>query len=657
MDAGIITKSLKVSDVKVTDVFWSKRQHLIAETVLPYQEKMLRDDPEAVAGGVEKSGVVRNFTLAARAVAENAMGKGGFYGMVFQDSDAYKWLEGVAYSHVQYPDKTLEVAAERLIDLICASQWPDGYINTYFTLEHPERRWQNLQECHELYCAGHLFEAACAYYECVGSPRLLNAAMRFADHIASRFGSEEGKTRGIPGHEEVEIGLLLLYHTTGKEKYKDLARYFIDERGRDPAYFAKEQAARGWSHFSADKPDPKYNQSHATVYEMPDAVGHAVRANYLFTAMADLAACDDDRRLYDAAVRLWKSATCRRMYITGGFGSTCVGESYTVDRDLPNDTAYAETCASCAAVFFAKRLLLTERKAEYADVMERALYNGILSGMQLDGKRFFYVNPLEVNPDTSGIVPECRHVLPQRPGWYACACCPPNLARLVASLGRYAWDEGDATVYSHLFLGSTFKGTFADVSCESSLPWEGSAAYTISPHEAGREFEFCVRRPWYAKSAALKLNGEVLDAPLTDGGYWSIKRAWQPNDRIEITFPMEAHRVWANPGVRADSGCVALERGPLVYCLESADNSVPLEDAKLPRTAAIRKQPAAPSLPEETVMLSADALSCVPPGSGDSLYSDTPPAEKPVTLHLIPYYAWGNRGPGQMRVWIHEAAL
>ena len=360
-----VLKEGLLNKVKVTDQFWHGYQELVMDTVIPYQEKILNDE----IPGVEKSHALANFRIAA------GLEEGEFYGMVFQDSDVAKWLEGVAYALEVRPDPELEERADKVIEIIEKAQQDDGYLNTFFTIKEPEHRWQNLQECHELYCAGHMMEAAVAYYEVTGKDRLLHVMERMAEHIEKRFGTEEGKEPGIPGHQEIELGLLRLYEVTGKENYKDLARYFIEQRGKDPDYFVKEKEKRGWVHFNMDVNNREYNQAHATVYEQKEAVGHSVRAVYMYTAMAELASLYKDERLYQACRDLWENMTQKRMYITGGIGSTVDGEAFTVDYDLPNDTVYAETCASIGLVFFARKMLDNEMDGRYADVMERALYN------------------------------------------------------------------------------------------------------------------------------------------------------------------------------------------------------------------------------------------------------------------------------------------
>lgn len=642
-------ESIRINQVRIEDEFWTRVQEKIVDTVIPFQERVLNDEEP----DVEKSHAIENFRIAAGLCA------GEFYGMVFQDSDVAKWLEGAAYSLIVKPDEKLEERMDAIIGIIEKAQQPDGYLNTYFTIKEPEHRWQNLEECHELYCAGHMMEAAAAYYETTGKDRLLRVMERFADHIIARFG--EGKEHGIPGHQEVEIGLMRLYHVTGKEKYRNMARYFLEERGKNPEYFYEEKRKRGWSHWGTynpnDKPNTLYTQSHKTVYEQTEAVGHSVRAVYMYTAMADLAGADNDEKLYAACRTLWKSIVEKRMYLTGGVGSNADGEAFTIDYDLPNDMAYAETCASIGMVFFAKKMLDIEPVGEYADIMERELYNGILSGMQLDGKRFFYVNPLETNQEVSGKISGYKHVLSERPGWYSCACCPPNLVRLITSLGGYAWGESTDTIYSHLFLGQEASLDKADITVKSSYPWEGSVTYHVKAKTKDR-FTIAIHIPGFvetgkdAEKTAIAVNGEQVDinSHLKEG-YLYLNRIWGAEDVIEIRFHLKVRKIYTNPLVREDAGCTALMRGPVVYCFEDVDNGDNLWTLRLPGNAAPKAIRCGTGLLDGTVILKMDGYRMK---SESALYMEERPQMEQTELTAIPYYAWANRGGGQMRVWVHE---
>lgn len=639
-------------DTRVTDGFWSAFIRLVRETVIPYQWEALNDRvPDA-----EPSHAIRNFRIAA------GWEEGEFGGMVFQDSDVAKWLEAVSYSLATHPDPELERIADDVIDLIVAAQREDGYLNTYFTIKEPGRRWTNLTDCHELYCAGHMIEAAVAYHEATGKRKLLDAMCRFADHIDAVFGPEEGKLRGYDGHQEIELALVKLYRATGNERYLRLSRFFIEERGREPNFFLQEFDREGYErHWESEKgkrPDLAYHQAHVPVRRQEVAVGHAVRAVYMYAAMADLAREFGDGSLKAACERLWRNVTRKQMYITGGIGSTRHGEAFTFDYDLPNDTAYAETCASIGLVFFAHRMLRLEPKAEYADVMERALYNVVIGSMAADGRHFFYVNPLEVWPDACRKNPGKHHVEPVRQPWFGCACCPPNLARLIASLGRYIWTADERTLYAHLYIGNetmvTPGGTPVRVRMESALPWDGKASLTVSPESPAR-FRLALRLPgWLAGRPSVRLNGEDVRDAREENGYLVMERTWQNGDTVELVFPMEAAWMEAHPEVRADRGKVALVRGPLVYCFEEADNGrllaalsvspdtkpeVRMEDTAWGRIAVIR----------------AAGWRDDPEPFGDDLYRRARTAKRPVTLAAIPYYLWGNRGEGEMTVWIRSA--
>lgn len=634
-----IADEVTVKQVHIKDDFWSEIQNRIINVVIPFQEHVLNDEVE----GVAKSHAIENFRIAA------GLSTGEFYGMVFQDSDVAKWLEAVAYSLVVHPDAELEKRADEVIETIEKAQQEDGYLNTYFTIKEPEHRWQNLQECHELYCAGHMMEAAVAYYDATGKDKLLKVMERMADHIDRRFGPD--KITGIPGHQEVEIGLMRLYHTTGEERYCNLAEYFINERGKNPNFFYEESQKRGWTHFGIDPKDTVYNQSFATVYDQKEAVGHSVRAVYMYTAMADIAGTTGDERLYQACVDLWKNMTEKRMYLTAGIGSTGELEAFTKDYDLPNDMVYAETCASIGLIFFAKQMLELEANGKYADVMERAFYNGTISGMQADGKRFFYVNPLEVNPGISGVVPGYKHVLPERPGWYACACCPPNLVRLITSLGKYVWDETDDTIFSHMFVGQKAELEKADIDVESSYPWEGKVTYHVHSKKE-EEYTLAIHIPGYLKDICVKVNGEQIEwKKFMKNGYLYLTRKWGES-QVEILFDLEVRKVYANKNVREDAGKVALMRGPFVYCFEGVDNGNDLQamciDADTQAETFVGKE----GVLKDKVCIHVQGYE--DERESDALYSEEKPDYQPHELTAIPYYLWGNRGVNQMRVWMLE---
>ena len=615
--------------------FIEKYQNIVSDTVIPYQYSVLWDRAE----GAEKSHVVKNFINGAKSLRGEDTGD-GFYGMVFQDSDAYKWLEAVAYSLALRRDENLERNADELIGIIAAAQDEDGYLNTYFTIKDREKRWTNLLEGHELYCSGHLIEAACAYFEATGKRRLLDAAVRNAECIYERFITQGNK--GIPGHPEVELALLKLYRLTKNSHFLELAEMFIDERGKDPAFFAKEAEKRSWTVWGSDPWSNDYRQSAKPVREQSEATGHAVRAVYLYTGMADLAAETGDRELLAACRRLWDSIVRRRMYITGGIGSTGMGEAFTVDYDLPPDTAYCETCASCGLIFFAERMLENEISGEYADIMELAFYNTVLAGMQLDGKRFFYVNPLEVDLGITGKACTHTHVLPSRPQWYACACCPPNVARLVGSIGKYAYGENDGTAYCHLFAaGKVEFSNGLSLECRTDYPYEMAVRYSVTG--SGR---LAVRIPKWSRNHTLRVDGSEVTV-LSENGYFYL--TVNGRAEVELTLDGEPRYVRASCKVPRLTGMTALMRGPLVYCFEGADNGS-VRDLRLDRSAVPAVGEFEPELLGGTVRLTAKAYRA---SDCEELYSSEPEVFTPCEAAAIPYFTWGNRGENEMRVWLN----
>ncbi len=616
--------------------FAEKYQRLVADTVIPYQYDILRD----AVPGAEESHAIKNFINAGRALRGEDTGD-GFRGMVFQDSDAAKWLEAAAYSLAVFPSDELEREADAFIDVIAAAQDEDGYLDTRFTIKDREKRWTDLLEAHELYCMGHMMEAAAAYFEATGKRKLLDVMTKCALHIYRHF-VEEGRD-GYSGHPEVELALVRMYRATEERKLLELAKHFVDVRGREPYYFEREARERDWEVWGNDASDREYQQSHAPVREQQDAVGHAVRAMYLYSGMADVAAETGDAELSAACRRLWESVTQKRMYVTGGVGSTVHGEAFTVDYDLPSDTAYAETCASVGLIFFAMRMLEREHDGEYADVMERAFYNTVLAGMSLDGKRFFYVNPLECVPGISGAAATERHVLCERPGWFACACCPPNAARLIASLGKYAYGETHDTAFCNMFLaGEVEFANGVSLECSTGYPYGFEVRYDV--RSGGR---IAVRIPgWSRNKFTVELNGqEYVCEP--EKGYVYIDA--EDGDRITVTLDDAPRYVYASPKVPALSGKIAVERGPLVYCFEGADNGGDVLSLSLRRGGRLRAEKFDPNMLGGTAVISAEALRTADPGA---LYTSEEPERTPVTARAVPYYTWANRGVNQMRVWM-----
>ena len=638
--------AIPLSKVSVKDQFWTKLQNLVIDVMLPYQADVFEDKTESAT----KSHAIRNFKIAAREM------EGEFYGMVFQDSDVAKWLESVGYALTVKPNPKLEEKADEYIDLIGRAQEEDGYLNTYFSIKEPEKKWQNLQECHELYCNGHMIEAAVAYFEATGKDSLLKIMQKTAKLICDRFGAD--KIRGIPGHQEIELALLRLYQITGEKSYLDTARYFLEERGTKPNFFEEELKKREWQHkwesnFTMDPLNTHYAQNHKPAKEQDIAVGHSVRAVYMYAAMALLSSVTGDEEWLNACKQLWRNIVSKQMYITGGIGQTVRGESFTIDYDLPNDTVYAETCASIAMVFFARYMNEIEPIGEYGDIIEKMLYNGALSGMQQDGKRFFYVNPLEVVPGISGELFGHEHVKTTRPEWYTCACCPPNLARLITSLGQYIWSQNDRAVFCHQFISSRVESKAAGgvtVVCISDFPWKNEAGFVFHPKARQDTFTFAFRIPAWSSQTSFLVNGFPVAYEI-ENGYCYIKRKWRDGDTLVITFDMKPKRVYTNAKVRDNAGQVALMRGPVVYAFEEVDNGADLSALRLPRDSAIYETEQLLEGVGRVVMLEIEGKRME---SSKNLYETTPPKAINTRLVAVPYYAWGNRKPGGMRVWMVE---
>ncbi|RKD30181.1 glycoside hydrolase family 127 protein [Lacrimispora algidixylanolytica] len=673
MDKNKYNNPLPLSQIEITDYFWEQELNLVRKEMIPYQWKALNDQVADAA----PSYCIRNFKVAGRlnekrkrlgeAFEEPSYTYRGFevlpedpkdlkeqfYGFVFQDSDLYKWLEAVAYSLEQYPDQELQKTAEEAIDLIINAQQEDGYLNTYYMINGKDMAFTNLRDHHELYCFGHLAEAAVAYYQATGNDKLLKAAERFADCIAARFGEAEGKCKGYPGHEIAEMALVRLYEATGNKTYLSLSSFFINERGTRPYYFDQEHP-EAVKKGQEGKIRYEYHQAHVPVRKQEEAVGHAVRGGYLYSGMADAARCLEDETLYEACKQLWNSIVSKKMYITGGIGSTHIGEAFSFNYDLPNDTAYTETCASISLMFFARRMLQINPESRYGDVMELALYNTVLSGMALDGKSFFYVNPLEVLPEASRRDERKAHVKTVRQKWFGCACCPPNLARLLSSIGLYAYTESEDTLFIHLYIGGSIEkkvnGTVAKISIHSDLPWKEDVDIKIQG--TGEVFTVAVRIPGWGKEYEL-LCADGVEKKESQGYLYLTKR-WEKGEELKLHFPMKIRRLEANPLVRETIGKIAIMRGPIVYCMEEVDNGANLHllSANKVGSAEIEEREIAGTM-----------MTCIKMGGyrqivsqeEATLYHDASEEYKEVLkLSFVPYYAWANRGENEMQVWVRK---
>lgn len=635
----------ELGQVKINDALWSRYTDMVADIIVPYQWDILNDRvPDAVA-----SHCLDNFRIAAGEL------QGEHQGVPFMDPDVYKWLEAVSYCIQNGSGSRFEKIADDVIALIGRAQQSDGYLNTYFTVAEPNARWTNLVEGHELYSAGYLIEAAVAYYKATGKDALLTIARRFADLICSVFGPGEGQIKGYPGHQEIELALVKLYRCTGEKRYLSCAKFFIDERGKSPNYFEAEIKKRNGCVLIPEFRDYelKYAQAHMPVRDQHTAEGHAVRAMYLYCGMADIALEYEDKELYETCQELWRNVTEKRMYITGGIGSSGFFERFTTDYHLPNDSAYCETCASIGLALFGRRMFSIEQDAAYYNIVERALYNTILAGISLEGDRYFYVNPLEVWPEACMEATSLGHVKPVRQRWFDVACCPTNVARTLASLGQYIYAQDSDTLYINLFISSSYKtavaGMQTELTMESSFMRNGEVSITVKA-EQSRPVTLAIRIPQYADEATFLMDG-VLLTPDVVHGYAYIRGDFSGEHTITYRMKIEPRWIAANPSVRADSGKTALMKGPYVYCLEEADNGKNL--------ASVFVRPGVPvkefeniKLPGDLPVLTYEGEKLEREGWDDNcLYGKAHFETKPAALFAVPYCLWGNRKPGEMTVW------
>lgn len=582
-------EQIDFSHVKINDNFWSPRLSKHVSATLPVCIDQIEN----------QTGRIRNFENAAK-------GEGEHSGIFFDDSDVYKALEGMAYSLINNPDPELEKKADEWIDKFAAAQQPDGYINTFYTLTGLDKRWTNMDK-HEMYCAGHMIEAGVAYYQATGKRKLLDVCIRMTDHMMSQFGP--GKRHWVPGHEEIELALVKLYQTTQEQKYLDFAYWLLEERGHGHGTMGDE-----------GKWNPVYYQDIVPVRQLTDISGHAVRCMYLYCGMADVAALKNDTGYIAAMDRLWDDVVHRNMYITGGVGSSHDNEGFTEDYDLPNLDAYCETCASVGMVLWNQRMNQLTGDSKYIDVLERSLYNSALAGISLGGDRFFYVNPLESKGD--------HH----RQEWYGCACCPSQLSRFLPSIGNYIYASSDDALWVNLYIGNTGQIRIGETDIlltqETDYPWDGSVKLTISTSQP-LEKEIRLRIPNWCKTYDLSINGKRINVSEEKG--YAVIKDWKSQDVIALDMDMPVEIVAADPHVKENFGKRAIQRGPLVYCMEEIDNPVYFDQIQL-----------SPSTTFQTAFAS-DIL------NGIKTIKTNGRAQSAT---FIPYYAWDNRKAGKMRVWI-----
>jgi DUF1680 family protein len=601
-------RAVPLRQVEIRDPFWAPRIEINRTSTLPHDLKMCED-----------TGRISNFDKAAGRM------EGDYEGRFYNDSDVYKILEGAAYTLMLHPDPALEARIDAIIEKIATAQQPDGYIYAYYTVMDPDKRWTNLADMHELYCAGHMFEAAVAWANATGRTNFLDVARKMADNINSVFGFDQ--RIGTPGHEEIELALVKLYRETGEERYRKLAEFFVAARGTGP------------------EPKSPYRQDDKPVKEHEEIVGHAVRAMYLYSGVADVAALTGDADYIKVLERIWQDVVHRKVYVTGGVGAEHRGEAFGGAYHLPNDSAYAETCAGIGLALWNHRLLLLHGEGRFADVLEKVLYNALPASVSLKGDTFFYVNPLE----SSG-----KH---HRQPWYGTACCPSNVVRVVPQVGSYVYATGDDGIWVNLYMANTGRIELGDgevqLAQETQYPWDGAVKLTVTPEKA-RSFALHLRRPGWCNEMAVRMNGDALERTDVNDGYIALARTWKPGDVVEIDMAMPVQRMVAHPKVESNRGRVALQRGPIVYCFEAVDNGGSVFDKVLPRDAKLSAEHRSDVLGGVTVV-KARGLSYQPLNWEGELYQPAPEdAGRPVELTAVPYAVWDNREAGEMTVWIPE---
>lgn len=621
-------RTVPLDGVLLQEGFWSQRQEINRNVSLLFGYAQL-----------EKSGNFNNLRLAA------GTGEGEYRTPMFMDSDIYKWLEAVGYELAANPNPELEAMADKAIDLLEAAQADDGYLDSYWQVVKPDQRWSDIEHGHELYCAGHLFQAAVAYARGTSDLRLLGIACRVADNIDSVFGPD--KRHSTPGHPEIEMGLIELYRETGEKRYLDLGLFFLDERGKGHL-----KAVYNWT-------PTKYYQDHVPVREASTMEGHAVRQLYLTAGVTDAYLETGEQALFDAMLRQWHDMTERKMYITGGLGALHQGEAFGEPYELPNDSCYCETCAQIASIMWSWRMLMATGESRYADLLEKTLYNGFLSGISLDGQRYFYVNPLlSRGPDRIDF-----YKVIERPEWYGCACCPPNVMRLLASLSHYFTSTDESGIQIHQYAPAKLdlslnSGASVQIDMQANFPWDGAVKLSVDGTD-GSEWTLRMRVPSWCEGAVFEVNGVVV-TPVFEQGYATLARAWQPGDIVDLDMAMKPVLMTGHPRVDEIRGAVAIQRGPLVYCLEEVDQDATVDlldvqiDANGPLVDAWNPDLLGGVVTVEAVGSTVD-LDAWAGGMYRPYATVRNTHSAPLTLRAIPYYAWANRGANAMRVWLPKA--
>ncbi|MCD7111386.1 glycoside hydrolase family 127 protein [Rhizobium sp. DKSPLA3] len=620
--------------VDFTGGFWESWSNTVRNVTIPTQHMRLEEE-----GFLEVLDFDKPPLPLVRRIQPSGLSMQHFF-----DSDFGKWIEAASYTLKAHPNAEIEAKIDAIVEKLEQGQMADGYLNSWFIRREPEKRWTNLRDLHEMYSMGHLLEGAVAYFGATGKRRFLDVMIRAVDQIIDTFGPEPGKLRGYDAHEEIELALVKLYRVTRDPRHLALATYFVNERGQMPSYYDEEARRRDENPEDYVYQTYAYSQAHMPVREQTKVVGHAVRAMYLFSAMIDLAHENDDPTLKAACERLFDNLTGRQLYVTGGLGPSASNEGFTREYDLPNETAYAETCAAVALGFWSHRMAQLDLDAKYTDKLETVLFNGALSGISRDGEHYFYENVLE------------SHGQNRRWKWHYCPCCPTNIARLITSLGGYVYSATDADLAVHLYGANTAEITLGQtivrLTQDTRYPWDGDIRLALKL-ETPSSFTLHLRIPGWCGAARVTVNGEAVDVETeVTKGYVAIQRTWCEGDEVRLSFDMPVDRLYAHPAVGEDAGRVALKRGPVVYCVEETDIGTEPQRLRLPAEARLDVA-YDPDLLGGAAVLTGEALEAET-GDWDGLYRTTPPALTPRAFKAIPYHLWANRDPGAMLVWLNE---
>jgi len=621
------------TQVKFGGGFWKSWTETVRDVTIPTQHMRLEEE-----GFLEVLDFDKPAGPLVRPIQPSGLSMQHFF-----DSDFGKWIEAASYTLRAHPNPDTEARIDSIVEKLEAGQMADGYLNSWFIRREPDKRWTNLRDLHEMYSMGHLLEGAVAYFDATGKRRFLDVMIRAVDHIIDTFGREPGKLRGYDAHEEIELALIKLYRVTKDPRHLKLATYFVDERGQMPSYYDDEARRRGEDPSDYVFQTYAYSQAHMPVREQTQVVGHAVRAMYLFSAMADLSVENDDESLKVACERLFDNLVGRQLYVTGGLGPSASNEGFTREYDLPNETAYAETCAAVALGFFSHRMAQIELDSKFTDKLETVLYNGALSGISRDGEHYFYENVLE------------SHGQNRRWKWHYCPCCPTNIARFITSLGQYFYSTRCDEVAIHLYGESSAELSVGDTLLRlkqtTEYPWNGDVRISVGLDRQTR-FAMRVRIPGWCREAKASVNGESIALNVIKG-YAAIEREWRDGDEVRIDFSMPVDRVYAHPAATEDNGRFALRRGPVIFCVEEADIGTEPQRLRLPSRGEIAVRYDDTLLGGATV-LEGDAMEADATDWKETLYRTQPPALKPTRFKAIPYHLWANREPGAMAVWLHE---